>query len=291
MTTQRLAARFLGEPLVHFAVLALVIFAFDYIALGQRENPREIVVDAATYEELLDIFKEGQGRQPSESEMGKIVLKWSQNEVLYREAQRLGLDKGDEMIRSRLILKIRNILFSNVVTPVPSEQDLRDWLNANRGRYDRPDLHDVEQVRLDNAVDEAAAREAALRATQGELDAELAGRLRRYAGRPAVALESVFVATDAQALLRAPPRQWVAVRSQAGWHLARITATAPGVQAQYDAIRGKLAQDWQAEMQQRELAQALQAIVGDYDIRLDLDADRVRESLSSQAVASRGLSE
>ncbi|MEL6216418.1 MAG: hypothetical protein AAFQ99_12175, partial [Pseudomonadota bacterium] len=174
----------LREPLVHFILIAGLVFALDYAVRGQQEDPREIVVDAVTYEELLNVFKEGKGRLPTEAEMGTVLLKWSENEVLYREAQRLGLDKGDDMIRSRLILKIRNILFSNVVTPTPSEQDLRDWLEANRQRYDRPALFDVEQVAVPSATDRLAAEQMAERINDIGLTPELANDVRRYQRRP-----------------------------------------------------------------------------------------------------------
>lgn len=287
MSLTRYATGLFREPLVHFVLIAGVVFALDYAVLGLREDPREIVVDAATYEELLDIFKEGKGRLPSESEMGTILLKWSENEVLYREAQRMGLDKGDDMIRSRLVLKLRNILFGNVVTPTPTEQDLRDWLEANRARYDRPALLDVEQVALEEAATEDDAQQLATQASEGSLAPELANRVRRYRGRPAIALSAVFNDDDVQRLVSGAPGAWKPVRSSAGWHIARVTGITPGVAAEYENIRGKLAEDWKKESQQRELAQALQAIVRDYDIRLDLDAERVRDSLGSPALANR----
>ncbi len=282
-----MAAAIFKEPVTHFVLLALVVFAVDHIALSRQDNPREIVVDGATYDELLNIFKEGKGRLPTEAEMGQVLLKWSENEVLYREAQRLELDRGDEMIRSRLILKIRNILFSNVVMPEVDEQDLRDFLSDNRARYDRPALFDLEQVRLADGAGQTSAVALAETANQASLDAATMQRVRRYAGRPAAALETVFDADDARQLLNADIGVWQPVRSPAGWHIARITDMRPGVEAQFENIRGKLAQDYESEAQQRELAQALQAIVKDYDIRLDLDAERVRESLTGPAVASR----
>ncbi|MEO0574502.1 MAG: peptidylprolyl isomerase [Pseudomonadota bacterium] len=272
------------EPLLHFFVIACAIFAIDAWVLGTQENPREIVVDSDTYQELLDVFKEGQSRLPTEAEMGAVLLQWSENEVLYREAQRMGLDKGDEMIRSRLILKIRNVLFSNVIMPNPSEQDLRDWLENNRERYDRPAMFDFVQTRLDSSVDEAEAQVLARRANADELDATLMENARRYQRRPARNLEAVFDAGDAQAMIAAPGT-WLPVRSPAGLHLARITKSYPGLAAEYDNIRGKLAQDWGSDARQKELADALQAIVKDYEIKLDLDSERVRESLQSQVAA------
>ena len=287
MSQMRPVRRAFREPLTHFLLIAIVIFAVDAFVESRRADPRQIVVDAPTYQELLDIFREGKGRLPSEAEMGSVLLKWSENEVLYREARRLGLDKGDDMIRSRLILKIRNILFSNVVTAAPTEQDLRAWLDGHRDRYDRPALIDLEQAALDPSIEEAEAQRVADSADAQTLDDSITRRIRRYQSRPTRGLVALFDENDVQRLLDAPVNSWHAVRSQAGWHIARITRSVPGIAAEYENIRGKLAEDWKKDAQQQELARALQAIVKDYEIRLDLDAEQVRDTLAGPATTGR----
>lgn len=101
------------QPLIQFLLLGALIFAIDRAVIGNEEDLRSILIDDAKYAEIAGIFQDNQDRTPNAQEMSALTIKWAQNEVLYREARMMGLDKGDEMIRQRLILKLRNVLFNH----------------------------------------------------------------------------------------------------------------------------------------------------------------------------------
>ena len=67
-------ARLINEPLIQFLIIALFIFAADSYVLGKKEDPRRIVIDDTRLQELIDIFREGQGRDPSADEINNIVV-------------------------------------------------------------------------------------------------------------------------------------------------------------------------------------------------------------------------
>jgi len=147
----------LSQPLIQFLFLGAVIFAVDRGVNAGKEDPRSILIDDAKYAAIAGIFQDNQGRAPSEQEMAALTIQWAQNEVLYREGRLMGLGEGDEMIRQRLILKLRNVLFNRVVTEAPTEEVLRAWFEDNRAKYDRPETFDIEQFQVgdSNAKEEA----------------------------------------------------------------------------------------------------------------------------------------
>lgn len=277
--------RFLREPLFHFFVLGLAVLAVDRYVLVNTDDPSRVEIDDQRFEELASIFEEGQGRPPDQAEMEALMIKWAQNEILYREARSMGLDRGDEMIRQRLILKLRDILFGNITVTAPDEPSLEAWFQENRSAYDRPDLYDFEQFLIGN--DAAAA--AALAADLGTADVpdDYASSYRRYPRRPAANLSAVFGDDGGKRLLAAERTNWVAVESDYGWHLARITGVLAGQAAVFDNIRGTVAQDWQDQERKKELAAALGAIVDQYQVSYDIETATVRENLDLKTTLSQ----
>ncbi|MEL7450013.1 MAG: peptidylprolyl isomerase [Pseudomonadota bacterium] len=262
----------LNQPLLHFLVLGALLFAADFFLSSNADDPRSIVIDDAKYAEIAGIFSDNQGRAPTEEEMADLTIKWAQNEVLYREAQLMELDKGDEMIRQRLILKLRNVLFNKVVMDTPTEEKLVEWFEANRVRYDKPAKYDFEQFKVADADGEAIAVDLAAELGEAPPTGEWENRLRRYAGRPAMNLQGAFGEDDAAALIGREDNAWQPVTSPAGWHLARVTARYPGVPADMATVRTRVVEDYKAAATQQELAQSLGAIAQRYDIRLELTA-------------------
>lgn len=280
--------KFFREPLLQFFLLAVLIFGVERWVFENTYDPRRIVVDDGRYAELLAVFKDGKGRIPTEAEIGDLMLKWSQNEVLYREARLLGLDNGDEMIRQRLILKMRDILFNNIVIEVPPDAELIEWFEQNRTAYDRPDLYDFEQFLVRDAADAAGVSQLARTLGTQAVPQAYEPVSRRYSRRPAGNLSAVFGDDGGRRLLDAEDNAWVAVQSAKGWHLSRITARYPGDPAEFEKIRQQVVTDWIDFAKQRELAQALASVVDQYDIRIELTREGVEESLGAGDIGDSG---
>ncbi|MEM6573289.1 MAG: peptidylprolyl isomerase [Pseudomonadota bacterium] len=258
----------LREPLTHFLFLGSLIFLVDgWISRGE-DDPRKIDVDSRQYRDLVEIFLEGTGRQPTPREVQDLIVQWSQNEVLYREALLLGLDQGDEMIRQRLILKMKNVLFSNVITQPPTDEVLHAWFEQNRDAYDRPALYDMEQFAV---PPETSASELAQRLNETDEVPPPELRVRRYARRPSANVASLFGPDRSAHVLNAPRGSWQPVETDRGWHLMRVTEVYEQEPADFEKVRSQVAVDWEDNARKQELAAALAAIVEQYQISVDVD--------------------
>ncbi len=259
------------EPLTQFLLIGVVIFGLEQWVLDNTETPRRIVVDTEQYQELVGIFQEGQGREPTPEEMQNLIIKWSQNEVMYREARLMGLDLGDEMIRQRLILKLRNVLFSNLITEIPSDEVLAAWFEQHRDAYDRPSLYDFEQFSLpEPGTVEVALALAEKMNLDPAVEPPAEARLRRYKRRPAVNVTSLFGQGRSAHLLQGPVGIWKAVPADRSWHLMRITKVYPGQPAEFADVRSQVVVDWEDDARKRELTAALGSIVERYEIQVDI---------------------
>ena len=279
--------KLLKEPLIHFLILGLAVISIDRYVIGRADDPRRIEFNNERFREIVDIFEEGQGRPPAEDEIEGLIVQWTQNEVLYREALSMELDKGDEMIRQRLILKIRNILFNNVIAELPGDEALEAWFEENRSAYDRPALLDFEQFLIEGA-DEAAALTLAATLADQTHPSEYVAAYRRYERRPIASLTSVFGDEQGQRLIDATNRHWTAVESRYGWHLARVSARHEGVPAKFEDVRYQVARDWEDWARKQELATALAAIVEDYDVRYTVTREAVEGKLRTAELDTQG---
>ena len=254
------------QPLLHFLVLGALIFVVDRVAVGRVDDPRAILIDDAKYAEIAGIYRDNRGVAPTSEEMATLTVKWAQNEMLYREARLMGLDQGDEMIRQRLILKLRNVLFNRVTTATPDEEELQAYFERNRARYDQPGRFDVEQFRV-ASQEQAVAVAADL---EGPVPAERASELRKYPRRPKAALGHVFQPEHVDAMLDAEVGAWVPVQSRSGWHVARVTQHHAPVAVALEDVLTRVKKDWTDDAMQAYLAETLSAVAEGYDIRIRL---------------------
>ena len=74
------------------------------------------------------------GREPTMSEVDGIIKQLLDEEILYREAIKLGLDKNDIIIKRRLAQKI-GFLRQEGETSQPTESEVSDFYNRNLDKY------------------------------------------------------------------------------------------------------------------------------------------------------------
>jgi hypothetical protein len=138
-----------------------LIFAAD-LALSQgKEDANKIVIGPDVTKSAIDTFEGARGQKPNAEQLEALERVWLDNEVLYREGLSLGVDKGDEAIRERVIFKTLSLIDSKVEVPTPDEATLRAWFESHRNKYDEPARFDFEEAALSNNGSETKVREFA----------------------------------------------------------------------------------------------------------------------------------
>jgi hypothetical protein len=279
--------RWLKEPLLHFAVLGLGLFALYRLTAGDTgAATQEIVVDAPRIAALAEQFVRTWRRPPTPEELDGLVQSYVRDEVLYREGLALGLDRDDPVIRSRIRLKME-VLGDGAETQV-SDAGLQAWLEANADRYAAPARYDLRQIFFD-----PARRGARLPA---DLDAALRGLENEPAADPTAFGDPTLlpaelpdvtrtdVATQlgnelATVLAEAPPGRWFGpVSSSYGAHLVRVELREPPKAATLVDVRAAVERDVQyarAEAASDALYARLRAR---YTVRIEEPADGLFEA-------------
>jgi hypothetical protein len=270
----------LREPLIQFLMIGAILFAANHYFTVQRDDPRQIFIDPERVSWLVDVFQQGQGRLPTQKEVDELIGKWTQNEIFYREAQALGLDQGDEMMRSRLILKMRNILLNRVAADAPKEEELKQWFELNRADFDIPPRYTFEQFPLHDIDSAEDADRLAQTLIDQQPPSEYANNLRSYPRRPASNIESLFGEKGRNALLAAPLGHWSAVQTKHSWHLARITENHPAIPAEFDSVRVRVAQNFKKIAIDLELAEMASEIADKYQLHVDYDKSDLQQIMA-----------
>lgn len=260
------------EPIVQFIMLGVLLFGLDHLLVLNREDPRTVLVDDRQLREFIEIFEDGQARSPSGREINNMVIAWAQNEILYREARRMGLDRGDDMIRNRLILKIRNVLFNNVVLDYPSEAELEQFFEFNQAAYHIAERYDLELIVLPANLELELARELQQRALADEMPDAIPGNRIRYQNRNLDNLVAMFGLQQSARLLanEADAINWSLISNEQGHHLVRITAKHAPVWPTLDSVRSRVIRDWERYSGDLQIANQTYNIARQYRVHLDL---------------------
>jgi parvulin-like peptidyl-prolyl isomerase len=260
----------LKEPLLHFLVIGALLFG-AYAWLNRDRNDAavpELRVAAGDVQWLTDTFALERQRAPTQEELRALVRDFVKEELLARQAQELGLDKDDIVVRRRLAQKMTFLLQDNSARAAPSDAELRRLYEAQRGQaqaepralFTRPKISFTQiffsrDKRADAAAD---ARAALAQLSQGDAGAPTAALGDRASLKPELrnaderAVANQFGAKFAAKVFELEPGPWQGpIESSQGFHLVRVTELTPAQLRPFAEVREPLVELWH-EQSQRE---------------------------------------
>lgn len=243
--------RILKDPLVHFLAIGAAIFAlYAWRGHGDVAEPRErIVVSAAEVQSLAEAMTIlNGGRRPSQAELAELIEPTIREEVLYREALALGLDRQDTDVRRRLVQKMTFLtrdLAEDV--PAPDEETLAAFLADHEKEFAVPERISFKQRFYSSAERGERARKDALadlaRLTRGESvrPADTSRLDERYVHASRAEVVAALGASAAEALFAMPLGEWQGpIETEDGFHLVRVSehkeAHTPELAEVHDAV-------------------------------------------------------
>ncbi|MEM7665214.1 MAG: peptidylprolyl isomerase [Pseudomonadota bacterium] len=260
------------EPLVHFLIAGGALFAL-FAWRGEPVDPvsRQIDVDRSTQEQLALRFERTMGRAPTDAELDAQIERFVRDEVLYREALRLGLDQGDAVVRRRLVSKMDMSASAAAEAAIPDEATLRAFYDQNRGRYAGASRIDFDQLYFSN---EAGARRA-LGDLSGRSDWDdigepisLPDKMGNVStGEVAARFGEVFANELAE--LQASDKWQGPIRSGFGWHVVLLRERAGGDAPDFETIRERVENDWRSEEIATRKERAFDVLREAYRVEID----------------------
>ena len=141
--------RLLRESLLHFLALGGMIFLVFAAIDDARDSPADvIVISPERIDQLAAEFSSVWKRMPTADELDALIEGDVREEVYYREALALGLDRNDAMVRRRLRQKMEFLSNTGANFLEPAVGELEAYFAANEQAYRRLPRLAFEQIYL-----------------------------------------------------------------------------------------------------------------------------------------------
>ncbi|SDX67469.1 PPIC-type PPIASE domain-containing protein [Ruegeria halocynthiae] len=267
--------RILKEPLFHFFLIGAAIFIWFQIVAPNNETVEDfgtITIDENDIALLSDQFEARWKRRPNDAELQALADATIREEVLVREARKLGLDRGDSVIRSRLSQKMDFLTEAIATSVVPEDEDLEAFLQNNSERYATPYKLAFIQVFIGEEPSKAEVERVLASLRAGDEVSDLGGSTLLPASMPLTAtrvIDSVFGSGFSKGLTTLDKGQWAGpIQSGYGVHLVQIQAIEPSQIPPLSEIYDAVLRDWRRTMSE-DLAQVQYEILADnYEINV-----------------------
>ncbi len=273
----------LREPLLQFLLIGIALFV-AYRALNpappEREAANQIVLTADDLRQMSAAWL-AQGRPPPTAEqIANQVEARVREEVYYREALALGLDRNDTIVKRRLAQKMEFLADDLAGVGDPGPDELKTWFAANAERFAASPrasfrhLYFSPDRRGGRAQSDAAQSLVKLRGEPRDLPgaAALADPFMfqdRYADRSYDQLASEFGQSFAQSLFATAPGAWQGpIKSGYGWHLVWIDAVQPKRIPTFDEVAPEVRREWVAERRTERKQEVYKAMRARYEVKL-----------------------
>lgn len=250
------------EPLLHFLLIGAVLFGlYTLVPNGPMTPPasKEIRLSVDEINQLILLFQSQWRRPPTPQELQQLVENKVQQEVLYREALAMGLDKDDEIVKRRMAQKMQFLAEDVAAAREPSTDELRIWFAKNADKFALPKRVSFRHLyfspdRRGNNAREDAAKALAQLAGQPE-DTKLVESLADpfmfqdyYRDRAPDYLGKEFGPQFAQTVEKLPTGSWQGpIESGFGWHLVFVDTVIPGRVPDFEEIEADVKTAWLGE--------------------------------------------
>ena len=281
--------RWLREPLIHFLFIGAFLFALDrYLqpASGGTPSSKQIQLSLDDLGQMVILFQSQWRREPTTQELERLVENKVQEEILYREALAMGLEKDDTIVKRRMAQKLQFLAEDVAAAREPDTVELRSWFEKNKAKFAQPGrvsfrhLYFSPDRRGQRARDDAAKALAKL-AGQPQ-DAKVAGSLADpfmfqdyYRDRAPDYLGKEFGPQFVLAVAKLAPGSWQGpIESGFGWHLVFVDTVIPGRVPAFEEVEPDVKSAWLSEQKAQAWQKGYKEMRAKYTVLLPALPDK-----------------
>jgi len=266
----------LREPLLHFLVAGAIIFAIAE-AVEHHYSRYRIVVTPQQQLRIAESYRQQYGALPTPEQRDTLLRNFVKEEILYREALALGLDRDDEIVRRRLAQKFGFLQQDLAMLAEPAAAELERFYSENREVYAERERRAFTHVYFspDNGGEDAARQKAVSELAALQVGGERAANrgdvfpgVNELPEIDADTAERLFGRSDlVSRIYSAPIGDWVGpYRSGYGWHIFRVSSRTPGRQLPYAEVEQRVRQDYQDSRRTTLNERALADVAAKYTV-------------------------
>lgn len=272
------------DPVFHLVVIGGLLFWADGVFNAAGDRSHVIEISEARLAWLKNASEKATGHPPTDEMLPHLIDSYVQEEVLYREALALDMQRDDLIVRRRLAQKMRFFVDSVAHSSAPDDEELRSFYDERRELFRKPERfsfshHYFSSDRRGNAREDAAEALVELQGmvaksgggSGSDRGSSFAGDPfmlpYHFAGQASQEVSRHFGDEFAAGLSKLPIGEWSGpVRSAYGWHLVRLTQKHESVVLPYEAVADKVLTQWQEGERLKANKQALARLQEKYQV-------------------------
>lgn len=264
-----LTFRLLRGPLLHFLVLGGLLAAARS-QMGGADDAHLVRVTRATREHLVRELEGQLGRTATPAERDEAMARWKSDEVVYREALRLGVDRTDPELTARMAARALEVFRGLEIQREPTDTELTGFLEENRARYEVPERYTIEHAfaKRESGNAEARAESFVVNATKDGKGLASQGDVFDVGSQvEEVAFEDlarIFGFEFATGVAKTKPGQIVVLESTRGFHAVRVVKIIPAGLPDESLLQPRLVRDWKASRGEEQREKAKRRILERY---------------------------
>ena len=269
--------KILKEPFFHFLLLGVGLFAvYSVVNKGDVEvEDTAIVVSEGRIRQLITIFEKTWQRAPTEQELQGLVDDFILEEIYYRKAVAMGIDRNDTIIRRRLRQKVEFLNDDAASLVQPTDDELTDYLEQNPESFRRPPSYSFRQIYFnpekhgsDPQAWIAQQKEALNQGDDVAGDPSLLAE--EFQEADARTIDGTFGYGFSAQLDELDVGQWSGpISSGLGMHVVQLEKRVPGSLPELEQIRSQVVREWSNSLRLETRQKINEALREQYQVTIE----------------------
>lgn len=266
--------RYLKDPLALFLLLGVLIFAVDELTPDTGDDT--ILVGELDIARLSDQWSAQMGRVPTETELAGLVDAHVREEMLVREAVKMGLDNNDVIIRRRLAQKLTFLTEDLALLERATPERLVEFFESDMERYRVPARYTFSHIyfspdRRATAREDAAAALAEVDDDNWRTVGDPFMLRRTYAHVTIADIRKDFGTPFSEALPALEGDGWLGpVESGYGYHLVRVDRHTPSRLPTFEEVSGRVATDYDTQRRSDANDRYYESLAARYSVEIEI---------------------
>ena len=275
--------KLLRDPLVHFLLLGGLLFAIYFLMnpADQFAAGNQIHVTQGDIERFKQLFQKQWQRSPNQQELQGLIDAYVKEQVFYREALAMGLEKDDTIVRRRLAQKVEFLIGDVTVPGDVDDKELMAFYEQNSARYTRAAKLSFRHIyfnpdkRGERLLDEARATLQTLQSTRAGVTVsdDLGDRFMLPLQYQQISTDDVardFGREFADKIATLTPGEWHGpIKSGYGVHLVYVAQRDNASIYPFNEVRERVKNDYLFELRQARNEEVLEKLKARYQIVID----------------------
>ena len=259
------------KKLLSFLCIGLVILLIDSW-LDSNNNYNTIVLHDDEIDGLIKTWTAQVGRPPTDHDLKGIINQLVEEEILYREALKLNLDKDDIIIKRRLAQKI-GFLKQEEQNQPPTESELKIYFESKESNYYMEKRFSFTHLYYskDKNGSERAAQALEVINQQTEIpdsDPFLVGK--NFINKTLKEIDRDFGKGFSNNFSQGVKGSWLGpFNSIYGTHLIKISTIVEAKKPNYEEVKKVVLMDYFLDMKQQEMKNYIESLKEEYQVQIN----------------------